>query len=82
MEVALTTPVPAQTKRLNPFERYLSLWVALCIVVGVLLGRAFPGLVDALRTSEFGEGSHINFPIALLNVGQRPAGLLITVFVN
>jgi ACR3 family arsenite transporter len=65
MDVAVSMPLP-HTKRLNPFERYLSLWVALCIVVGVLLGRAFPTVISALRATEFGEGSHINLPIAVL----------------
>ncbi|MCG3778889.1 MAG: Arsenical-resistance protein Acr3 [Nitrospira sp.] len=53
-------------KQLNVFERYLTLWVSLCMVVGVLLGQAVPGLVQTLRTMEFGQGSHINLPIALL----------------
>jgi ACR3 family arsenite transporter len=66
MELAVTSPCLTETKRLNPFERYLSLWVVLCIAVGVLAGRTFPDLVTALRASEFGEGSHINFPIAVL----------------
>ena len=66
MDVALSIPLPAETKRLNPFERYLSVWVALCIVVGVLLGRSFPAVVNVLRSSEFGEGTHINLPIAVL----------------
>ena len=100
MAVALSASLPAQAKRLNPFERYLSLWVILCIGVGVLLGRAFPVVVSALRSTEFGEGSHINLPIAVLiwlmiipmmmkvdltalrHVGQRPAGLLVTLVVN
>ena len=30
------------------FERYLSVWVALCIVVGIALGRLFPPMFDAL----------------------------------
>ncbi len=51
---------------MNFFERYLSLWVALCMVLGVVLGRAFPGLTDALRGIEFAEGSQINVPIAVL----------------
>lgn len=34
------------------FERYLSLWVALCIVVGILLGRFLPGVFDALGAIE------------------------------
>lgn len=53
-------------KRLNFFERYLTLWVAICMIGGVLLGRGFPGLTDALRRLEFGEGSQINIPIAVL----------------
>jgi ACR3 family arsenite transporter len=53
-------------KRMNVFERYLSLWVALCMVLGVALGRLVPGLVGAFRGLEFGEGSHINVPIAVL----------------
>ena len=87
-------------KRLNVFERYLSLWVGQCMVVGVLLGKALPGFTDAMRRLEFGEGSQINVPIAVLiwlmitpmmmkvdfaairDVGKRPRGLLVTLFVN
>jgi ACR3 family arsenite transporter len=54
------------TKRLNPFERYLSLWVALCMGAGVVLGLVAPALMDALRGLEFGDGSQINIPIAIL----------------
>ena len=53
-------------KRLSVFERYLTLWVGLCMVAGVALGKLLPGLTDALRKTEFGEGSHINVPIAIL----------------
>ena len=53
-------------RRLNVFERYLTLWVAACMVVGVALGKALPGFVDALRGVEFGQGSQINVPIAVL----------------
>jgi len=85
---------------MNPFERYLSLWVALCMVLGVVLGRAFPELTQALRGFEFGRGSQINVPIAVLiwlmitpmmmkvdfaairDVGRRPRGLFVTLFVN
>ena len=59
-------PVPAQRKRLGVFERYLSVWVGLCMVFGVLLGQLTPQLVQSLRSLEFGTGSHINLPIALL----------------
>ena len=53
-------------KRLNVFERYLTLWVALCMVAGVTLGKLFPGLTDAVRSLEFGNGSQINVAIAVL----------------
>ena len=53
-------------KRLNVFERYLSLWVAACMALGVAIGKAFPGLVRAVRDLQFGEGSQINIPIAVL----------------
>src|SRR5512137_1227054 len=56
--------VPA--KRLNLFERYLTVWVALCMVAGVLLGKLLPGFVGAVRGMEFGQGSQINLPIAVL----------------
>jgi arsenite transporter len=90
----------ARQKRLNLFERYLSLWVGSCMVVGVLIGRSLPTAVDSLRRMEFGSGSQINLPIAVLiwlmivpmmmkvdfasirQVGQKPRGLLVTLFVN
>jgi len=56
----------APRKRLNVFERYLSVWVALCMVVGVALGKLVPGFVGAVRDLEFGEGSRINVAIAIL----------------
>jgi ACR3 family arsenite transporter len=56
----------ASGKRLNFFERYLSLWVLICMIVGISLGKMFPGMTDVLRGLEFGEGSHINIPIAIL----------------
>ncbi len=90
-----TTP-----KRLNVFERYLTLWVGLCMVLGVALGKTAPEAMDRLRAMEFGGGSRINIPIAvllwlmiypmmlkvdfgsILDVGRRPKGLLIVLFVN
>jgi ACR3 family arsenite transporter len=53
-------------RRLNVFERYLTLWVGLCMVAGVALGRLLPGLTEAIRGLEFGEGSQINVAIAVL----------------
>jgi ACR3 family arsenite transporter len=63
---AVNGSAPLERKRLNVFERWLSLWVALCMVAGVALGKLFPALTDALRRFEFAEGSQINVPIALL----------------
>lgn len=57
---------PPQPKRLNFFERYLTLWVALCMVVGVGLGKLMPGLIEMLREMELGADSQINIPIAVL----------------
>ena len=53
-------------KRLNVFERYLTLWVVLCMVAGVSLGKLRPGVTDGIRSLEFGEGSQINVAIAVL----------------
>ncbi len=61
----LTNQSP-EPKRLNFFERYLSLWVLVCMVVGVLLGKMLPDAVTALSELEFGEGSQVNIPIAVL----------------
>ena len=58
----MTKPAP----RLAFFERYLSLWVALCMAAGVLLGKLAPAAVQAIRGLEFGQGSQINVPIAIL----------------
>src|SRR5512132_3357317 len=57
---------PAAPKRLDLFERYLTVWVALCMVAGVLLGKLLPGVTGALRGLEFGAHSQINLPIAVL----------------
>jgi ACR3 family arsenite transporter len=56
----------APAKAMNVFERYLSLWVAACMVLGVALGKTLPGAVGGLRDLEFGAGSQINVPIAIL----------------
>ena len=87
-------------KNLNLFERYLTVWVGLCMVAGVMLGKSAPGIIQALRDMEFGQDSHVNFPMAVLiwlmitpmmmkvdfravaKVGQRPQGLLVTLFIN
>jgi arsenite transporter len=96
-----TVAQPVQTGGgLGTFERYLSVWVALCMVAGVVIGKIVPEFIAGLRGIEFGKGSQINAPIAVLiwlmitpmmmkvdfssvkNVGKRPAGLLVTLFIN
>src|SRR5580765_6829667 len=52
--------------KLNVFERYLTIWVLLCMSSGILIGRIFPSLTVALRGLQFAEGSQINIPIAVL----------------
>jgi arsenite transporter len=65
--VSAESPLPGQAKkRLGNFERYLSVWVALCMLAGVLLGKALPSFVDTTRGWEFGGGSQISVPIAVL----------------
>jgi ACR3 family arsenite transporter len=59
-------PPPDGRKLTSVFERYLTLWVAVCMVVGVILGKLAPGFVGAIRAVEFGRGSQINLPIAVL----------------
>ncbi len=62
---AVAAPV-AEPKRLAFFERYLTVWVFLCMVVGVALGKALPGVTAALSKLEFGQGSQVNVPIGVL----------------
>jgi len=67
----VTTPVhaarpAAQPKRLAFFERYLTVWVFVCMVVGVALGRGLPGVTAGLSRWEFGRGSQVNVPIGVL----------------
>ncbi|WP_428642751.1 ACR3 family arsenite efflux transporter [Roseibium sp.] len=82
---------------LGLFERYLSLWVALCIAAGVALGLAVPGLFSAIAALEY---ASVNLVVAvfiwvmiypmmvnvdfasLKDVGKKPKGLCITLVVN
>ena len=54
---------PGKAPSVGVFERYLTLWVALCIVAGVALGRAVPGLFHALGAATVAE---VNLPVAVL----------------
>ncbi|MCS6508364.1 ACR3 family arsenite efflux transporter [Burkholderia thailandensis] len=48
---------------INFFERYLTVWVALCIVIGVALGQAFPDLFQRIGRMEYAQ---VNLPVGLL----------------
>jgi len=79
------------------FERYLSLWVILCIIVGVIIGKIFPAGVNFLSKLEV---SQVNIPVAVLiwlmiypmmvqidfssivRAGKKPKGLVVTLVVN
>jgi ACR3 family arsenite transporter len=61
----MEVPVPAP-KRLGFFERYLTLWVLACMVVGVAFGKLLPGVTASLSKLEFGRGSQVNVPIGIL----------------
>ncbi|WP_202962450.1 ACR3 family arsenite efflux transporter [Congregibacter litoralis] len=79
------------------FERYLTVWVALCIASGVTLGAVAPGLFQAIAGLEY---ANVNLVVAvfiwvmiypmmvnvdfssLKDVGKKPKGLCITLVVN
>ena len=58
-----TTGRRAAGARMPFFERYLSVWVVLCIVAGIMLGQLFPSLFDALGAMEV---ARVNLPVAVL----------------
>ena len=79
------------------FEKYLSIWVALAILAGLILGKIAPGAFAALSQLQY---ANVNFVVAALiwamvfpmmvnvdlaglaRVGERPKGLIITLVVN
>jgi ACR3 family arsenite transporter len=82
---------------MSVFERYLTVWVFLCIVVGVAIGQFFPGVFQALGRMEIAQ---VNLPVGLLiwvmiipmlvkvdfgalhEVRQHLKGIGVTLFVN
>jgi arsenite transporter len=48
---------------IGAFERFLTLWVALCIVVGIALGQVVPGVFHALGAVTVAQ---VNLPVAVL----------------
>jgi arsenite transporter len=79
------------------FERYLSIWVALCIIAGVTLGSFVPQIFQIFSTWEF---ANVNLPVAVLvwlmiypmmiqvdfsaikDLGRKPKGIILTLIVN
>lgn len=79
------------------FEKYLTIWVTLCMVVGILIGRYLPGIPEFLGKFEY---ARVSIPIAILiwimiypmmmkvdfhsvkNVGKNPKGLYVTWVTN
>lgn len=79
------------------FERYLSVWVGICILAGVLLGNVAPGVFELIACLEY---AHVNLVVALFiwimiypmmvqidfsaikDVGKKPRGLILTLVVN
>ena len=57
---------PPKPKRLDFFERYLTVWVFACMVLGLALGKLLPDLTRRIGEWEFGKNSHVNIPIAVL----------------
>jgi ACR3 family arsenite transporter len=87
----------ASAAPMSVFERFLSLWVALCIVVGILLGQVWPSVFQAIGRMEVAQ---VNLPVGLLiwvmiipmlvkvdfgalhQVRQHLRGIGVTLFVN
>nr|WP_321486612.1 ACR3 family arsenite efflux transporter [uncultured Draconibacterium sp.] len=84
-------------KQIGFFEKYLSLWVAICIAVGIGIGHFAGDSIEVLSNMEIYK---VNIPVAILiwmmiypmmlqvdfssirNVGKRPKGLILTLVVN
>ncbi|MDS4027449.1 MAG: ACR3 family arsenite efflux transporter [Candidatus Contendobacter sp.] len=88
---------PDEGARLGFFERYLTLWVALCIITGIVLGHFLPGLFQTIGRLEIAQ---VNLPVAVLiwlmiipmlvkidfaalrEVGQYWRGIGVTLLIN
>ncbi|HCO56387.1 MAG TPA: arsenical-resistance protein, partial [Pelagibacterium sp.] len=95
--MTLDTSAPAPAGGIGFFEKWLSVWVAACIVAGIVLGNLIPGLFAALAGLEY---ASVNFVVAVLiwamvypmmvavdftaigQVGRQPKGLVLTLVVN
>ncbi|WP_333616648.1 ACR3 family arsenite efflux transporter [Bacteroides pyogenes] len=79
------------------FEKYLTIWVALCIIIGIAVGQWFPAVPQTLSKLEY---ANVSIPIAILiwlmiypmmlkvdfqsvkNVGKSPKGIIVTCVTN
>ncbi len=64
--VAASSEPVVEKKRLAFFERYLTVWVLVCMGVGLTFGKLLPDLTASLSRLEFGKGSQVNVPIGVL----------------
>jgi len=53
----------ASGQSMSLFERYLTLWVAMCILIGIGLGHVMPGVFESIGQMEV---AHVNLPVAAL----------------
>jgi len=60
---ALRTDAASAAVPMRFFERYLTVWVVLCIVLGIALGRLVPGLIHGVASLEV---AHVNLPVGAL----------------
>ena len=62
-----STESATETKQLNVFERYLTIWVGLCIVAGIVLGRLAPGVAEYLDSIAIyvDDAPVVSIPIAI-----------------
>jgi len=51
-----------EKRKLGTFEKYLTIWVVICIIVGILLGKLFPNIADFLNTLQYFQ---VSIPIAI-----------------
>ena len=63
MSTATSTAEPAAAAAMGRFERYLTVWVALCILAGIALGQLFPTAFQAIGALEVAK---VNIPVGLL----------------
>lgn len=86
-----------KTQGIGFFEKYLTLWVIICMVIGVLIGKFIPAIPSFLGQFEY---ANVSIPIAILiwlmiypmmmkvdfqsirNVGKNPKGLFVTWITN